>query len=52
MDKEEMRNTLILAVKEYGSSEIEAYRHLMKVFGIGDVIETLQNLEKKRNSEK
>ncbi|MBR1630190.1 MAG: hypothetical protein IJ679_13155 [Lachnospiraceae bacterium] len=52
MQKDEMRNMLILAVEEDGKTEIEAYRHLMKVFGIGDVIETLQNLEKKRNSEK
>lgn len=48
MKKEEILNTLILAVEENHKSELEAYRHLMKVFGIGDVIETLQNLENKK----
>ena len=51
IDKEEMRNALILAVSEENKTELEAYRHLMKIFGIGDVIETLQNLEKKKRNE-
>ena len=47
MQKEEIKNALILFVKEDKKSELEAYRRLMEIMGIGDIIETLQNLEKK-----
>ena len=47
MQKEEMRNALIISVQEDKKTELEAYRRLMKIMGIGDVIETLQRLEEK-----
>ena len=48
MQKEEMRNFLVMEAKDNNKSELESYRALMKVFGIADVIETLQNVEKER----
>ena len=51
MQKDEIKNTLILAVEEDHKTELEAYRRLMKVLGIGDVVETLQNLEAKNRQQ-
>ncbi len=48
MQKDEMRNFLIMEAKDNKKSELEAYRALMKVFGISDVVETLKNIEKEQ----
>ena len=50
MQKDEMRNFLVMEAKDNNKSELDAYRALMKVFGIADVIETLQNIEKEQKS--
>ena len=47
MQKEEIKNALILSVKEDKKTELEAYRRLMKIMGIEEIVETLQNLEAK-----
>ena len=48
MDNEEIRNFLVMEAKDNRKTELEAYRALMKVFGIDDVVETLKNIEKEQ----
>lgn len=43
-----MRNFLVMEAEDNHKTELEAYRSLMKVFGIADVIKTLQNIEKEQ----
>lgn len=47
MQKEEIKNALILSVQEDKKTELEAYRRLMQIMGIGDIVGTLQTLEAK-----
>ena len=47
-----MRNFLVMEAKDNKKSELEAYRALMKGFGIADVVETLQNIENERRGSK